>query len=268
MLSDFHLHSHHSGDSNTKPEQIIQTALSLGMKHMCFTDHNDFDYPKTHDDLDFTLDVKEYFKELIPLKEKYASHIDIKIGIECGLEACFKDKISLLLEENPFDFVIGSSHLINRQDPYYPEFFDGRSEKECFEEYFISIHENLKTFSNFDVYGHLDYIVRYPDTKDKYYSYQTFQDIIDEILKSLIHNGKGIELNAGGLRSGLTFPNPHPDILKRYKELGGEILTIGSDAHTTEYIGKYFEKLECIIKACGFEYYTIFHNRKPIFIKI
>ncbi len=268
MLSDFHLHSHHSADSTTNPNDIIKTAISLGMKHICFTDHNDFEYPKDHDNLDFTLDTSSYFNELILLKEAYHNQIDIRIGLESGLEACFKDRINKLVIENDFDFVIGSSHLIGRLDPYYPEFFEGRTEKECFEEYFMNIIDNIKSFDNFDVYGHLDYIVRYPKTRDKYYSYSTFSDIIDEILMLLIYNGKGIEINAGGFRSGLTFPNPHPDILKRYKELGGEILTVGSDSHTTEYIGKYFDRLEDIIKACGFEYYTIFKNRKPEFIKL
>lgn len=268
MLSDFHLHSHHSADSNTLPEDIIRTAISLGMKHICFTEHNDFDYPTNHDNLDFTLNTALYFKELEALKNTYSNQIDVRIGIEAGLEICFEDRINQLIESNPFDFVIGSSHLINRMDPYYPEFFENRTEKECFEEYFTSILDNVKCFDNFDVYGHLDYIVRYPKTKDQYYSYSAFSDIIDEILRLLILKGKGIEINAGGLRSGLTFPNPHPDILRRYKELGGEILTIGSDAHTTEYIGKYFNDLVDIIKACGFEYYTIFKNRKPQFIKL
>lgn len=268
MLSDFHLHSHHSADSNEKPIDIIKTAISLGMKHICFTDHNDFEYPNVHENLDFTLDTTLYFNELNSLRELFKHQIDIKIGIECGLEVCFKNRIDALLDNSNLDFIIGSSHLINRQDPYYPEFFEGRSDKECFEEYFTNIITNIKYFNNFDVYGHLDYIVRYPKNKDKFYSYSNFSDIIDEILKLLIHNGKGIEINAGGLRSGLTFPNPHPDIITRYKELGGEIITIGSDAHTCEYIGKYFDVLENIIKACGFNYYTIFSNRKPQFIKI
>jgi len=268
MLSDFHLHSHYSADSETLPEDVIETAIKLGMKCICFTEHNDFEFPKNHDNFDFTLDTKAYFNELNTLKEKYSSRIDVRIGLEAGLEICFEDRINNLINNNSFDFVIGSSHLINRLDPYYPEFFENRTEKECFEEYFINILDNVKTFDNFDVYGHLDYIVRYPDTKDKYYSYSAFGDIIDEILRTIIYKGKGIEVNSGGLRCGLTFPNPHPDIIKRYKELGGEILTIGSDAHTTEYIGKYFDRIEDIIKACGFEYYTIFKNRKPEFIKL
>lgn len=265
MLCDYHLHSHFSGDSETPCKEIIETAISLGMTDICFTDHNDFDFPDEHD---FTLDTDAYFKELQLLKNNFNDKININIGIESGIEPYLTDRIHELINNNPFDFVIGSSHLINKKDPYYPEYFEGRSEKDCFEEYFISIIENLKVCMDFDVYGHLDYIVRYPESKDKYYSYREFSDYIDEILKKLICNGKGIEINAGGFRSGLTFPNPHPDIIRRYRELGGEIITVGSDAHTTEFIGKYFDKIEHILKLNGFEYYTIFHNRKPTFIHL
>lgn len=265
MLNDFHIHSYFSGDSDTSPVDIIEKAILLHMEEICFTDHNDFDYPGEDN---FILDTDKYFKELTSLKEIYKDTIKINIGLEVGLEPYLYQRIEDLINSRDFDFVIGSSHLIGRKDPYYKEFFEGRHEKDCFEEYFISIIDNLKKPNSFDVYGHIDYIVRYPDSKDKFYSYREFKDLIDEILRLLIHNGKGIEINAGGFRNGLTFPNPHPDIIKRYKELGGEIITVGSDAHTTEYIGKYFNTVKEMLKACGYGYYTTFHNRKPEFIKL
>ena len=91
--------------------------------------------------------------------------------------------------------------------------------------------------------------------------------INDEILKELIHNGKGIEINTGGLFH-LPFANPHKKILMRYRELGGEILTTGSDGHTPERIAHAFDKLPELLKECGFKYTTIFKNRKPEWIKI
>lgn len=265
MLSDFHIHSHFSADSDANPEDIIKKAISLGMTDICFTDHNDFDFPG---DLDFTLDTNNYFNAISSLKKQYSRIINVGIGIEVGLEPYLSGKIHSLITENDFDFVIGSSHLINKKDPYYPEYFEGRKESECFEEYFFSILDNINTIDDFDVYGHIDYIVRYPKSKDTYYSYSLYHDILDEILKKLIYDGKGIEINSGGYRSGLSFPNPHPDVIKRYRELGGEIITLGSDAHLPKYIGSNFEDIQNILKTCNFKYYTIFKNRRPSFIRL
>ena len=113
--------------------------------------------------------------------------------------------------------------------------------------------------------GHIDYIVRYGKTKAATYSYKEHADIIDEILKYLIEHGKGIELNMAGFKYGLGFGHPHPDIIKRYKELGGEIITIGADGHKPEHIAYDFYRVSGILKACGFEKYTEFIERKPIF---
>ena len=85
------------------------------------------------------------------------------------------------------------------------------------------------------------------------------------ILKYLIEHGKGIELNTSGLKYGLPFAHPHSDILKRYRELGGEIITVGADGHKPEHIAYDFDKVSGILKDCGFKYYTEFSERKPHF---
>lgn len=135
-------------------------------------------------------------------------------------------------------------------------------------EYFESILENIAAFDGFDVYGHIDYVVRYGPNKNANYSYQKYADIIDEILKALIIKGKGIEINTGGFKYGLGHPNPAEDIIKRYHELGGEIITIGADAHQPEHVAFDFEKVPSILKEAGFTHYTVFKNRKPEFIPI
>ena len=112
------------------------------------------------------------------------------------------------------------------------------------------------------------YVVRYGPTKNQNYSYQKHADIIDRILRTILESGKGIELNTSGFRSGLGQPNPCVDILKRYKELGGEIITVGSDAHKPEHVGADFDKACTILKDCGFQYYTIFEKRAPEFIRL
>ena len=111
----------------------------------------------------------------------------------------------------------------------------------------------------------MDYMVRYGETKEKEYSYQRYADVIDEILKTIIAKGKGIELNTAGLKYGLPFAHPHPDVLKRYRELGGEIITVGADGHRPDHIAYDFYKVSDILKSCGFKYYTEFSDRKPVF---
>ena len=165
-------------------------------------------------------------------------------------------------------FVIGSSHLCNGVDPSCADFYKGRSEKEAYRVYFDSIVENIMTFSDFDVYGHLDYVVRYGPNADTKYSYDIYKEIFDKILMLLIEKGKGIEINTGGLKKGMRDVHPCIDVIKRYRSLGGEIITIGSDAHIPKNIATDFSRAEEILIECGFRYYTIFEHRKPRFEKL
>lgn len=266
MLSDFHLHSKFSGDSQAEPEEIIQNAMAKKMKHICFTDHLDIDYPE--DDCDFNLDVDTYFPFISKLNEKYAGKIDILTGMEAGLQPHISDELDSCIKKYDFDFIIGSSHIVNGMDPYYKRYFEGRNNHDAYMEYFLSIKDCLKTCRNFDVYGHIDYVIRYTPYTDQPFRYTDFSDVIDDILKELIYNGKGIEINTGGYAQGLSQPNPCPDIIKRYRELGGEIITVGSDAHIAKDIGRYFENAKTVLKDCGFKYYTIFRKRKPEFVSL
>ena len=142
------------------------------------------------------------------LRDKYQSKLDVRFGIELGLQPHLEHSFKELLESVPFDFVIGSSHVVHGQDPYYREFFKGRKESECYMEYFESILENLAVFSEMDVYGHIDYVVRYGPNQNREYSYGRYQDILDEILRTIISKGCGIELNTGGSITGLASRTP------------------------------------------------------------
>lgn len=264
---DFHMHTEFSADSQAPVTVMIEQAIKKGLSAICITDHLDFDYLADNQQ-SFELDGDSYYKTLSRLSMEYADVIRILIGVETGLEPDKADMLDDFIQKHPYDFIIGSSHLIHRADPYYPEFFYNRPDTEVFTEYFESIIENLNVCNNFDVYGHIDYVVRYSPNKAKNYSYQKYSDILDEILKKLIYSGKGIEVNTGGYRSGLDFPNPHPDIIKRYREFGGEIITVGSDAHTPECIADEFNRVVGLLEECGYKYYTIFQERKPAFVKL
>lgn len=268
IVWDCHMHSSFSADSSTSMEDMILEAIRRGLAGICFTEHLDPDYPPTPDNETFELDLPAYRKKLFSLKEKYSEELDIRFGIELGLQPHLCDFFHGLLSAMPFDFVIGSSHVVHGYDPYYGEFFKGRLESDCYREYFESILENLKSFSEMDIYGHLDYIVRYGPAQNTNYSYELYQDILDEILQVIISKGIGIELNTGGFHYGLGEPNPCCGVIRRYRELGGEIITIGADAHVPAKIAYDFDKAAAILADCGFKYYTVFQNRQPEFIKL
>lgn len=270
VTSDCHLHSSHSGDSDVSMEEMILRGIAQGLTTMCFTEHNDFGYPDSPDGPGsiFLLNTDSYLYDLAQLKEKYAAKIRLLFGVELGLQPEVLRENAVYAKSYEFDFIIGSSHVCHRRDPYYPDFYEGRPEEEAYREYFESILENIRKFPNFDVYGHLDYIVRYGPDKDKNYSYEKYKDVLDEILKLLLDRGKGIELNTGGIKSGMKDFHPCMGLLKRYRELGGEIITIGSDSHDAWHIGDSFDRAADVLKECGFEYYTIFEKRSPEFKRI
>ncbi len=273
IQADVHMHTRFSTDSEACPRDMADEAVRRGLKTICFTDHFD------KDDLEWgeegIFDVDAYFAEMQELQKEYAGKLNIRIGIELGLRTYLKEYYEELMKKYPFDFIIGSVHNVPYKkdaggnlvytDPAAEKLFADRTDKEAYRLMMETTLENVKTFDCFQTLGHLDYVVRYGKTRKKEYSYAEFSDIIDEILKLLIEKEKGLEVNAAGLKYGLPFAHPHPDILKRYRKLGGEIITIGADAHKPEHIAYDFSRVEEILKACGFKYYTEFSKQKPVF---
>lgn len=266
MLSDFHIHTRFSGDSDADPIAVLDNALAMDMNHFCFTDHQDFDY--NYDTYDFNLPTDAYWDYMPKLQERYADRIQLSIGVETGLEPHLGRRLQAFVAAHPYDFVIGSCHLLHGIDPYYPEFWQGKTDRQALEEYFNTIRATLDTCHDFDVYGHLDYVIRYSPNGIVNYNPADYLEQVDDILKKLIYEGKGIEANSGGMYKGAKFPNPHPILLKRYRELGGEILTVGSDAHTPDRVGYGFAQLAEYLKAAGFRYYCVFKERKPVFLPL
>ena len=269
ICADLHTHSSFSSDSQSPLEAMLKQAQKLGLTYYGVTEHLDFDYPiHPIDRLDFLLDTEAYLKKAQALRESCPKDFSLLIGVELGLQPHLSDRLHSYLSQYEFDFIIGSSHLCHGKDPYYPSFYEGRSEEEAYREYFSSILENIQTFDNFDVYGHLDYVVRYGPHKDTHYSFENYEDILNPILRLLIEKGKGLEVNTGGLKYGLRDIHPCTPLLKRYRELGGEIITVGSDAHKPENITACFSRAEEALKFCGFSYYTVFKDRRPVFLPL
>lgn len=266
MLADMHVHTSFSQDSSATMEGMVEQAISMGMDMICITDHLDWDFPEK--DLIFDFDVDEYQKKIERMQKKYAGKIEIRMGVELGMQPHLGDRYQALLDRYPFDFVLGSLHLLQNRDPYYKDAFKGLTDEKAYKEYFDNTLLNVKKFHGFDSLAHLDYIVRYGKEKGKNYHVPEYMDVIDEILKELINHGKALEVNSAGLRKGLGFPNPHMDVIRRFKELGGEMVTVGADAHKPLHMGFGFEKVESILLDSGFQYYVRFKQRKPEFVRI
>lgn len=262
-MFDFHMHTCFSGDSDAPVRDMIEGAIQKGLDTICFTDHNDPDFPPC--DVSFDLDTDAYFQAVRAFQEEYHGKIDIRFGVELGLQPHLAETLSQYVQRYPFDFVIGSSHLADRQDPYDPAFFEDRSEHDAYSRYFLSVAENLQAFSDFDSYGHLDYVVRYGPNRNANYTYSAYADELDAALKMLIEKQVGLEVNTAGYKYGLGVPHPIPDIIRRYLELGGECITIGADAHKPEYIAYAFGQTLDLLKSCGVRYLCTFEKRKPTY---
>ena len=275
ITADFHTHSNFSTDSKASPESMIEGAIQKGLKHLCLTDHMDLDYPGTTSaEPLFEFDPEKYFEVLTPLKERTASDsFALSIGVEFGLRPNRPDlneRMHKLLSLYPFDFVLGSVHLLGNEDPYYEEYWlkHTSSTREIMHRYFNDMLSSLKEYDNFDSLGHLDYLIRYVPASfgAKDYVYGEFKEVIDEILKFLIQKDKALEINTAGLVKGLSCFHPKAEIVSRYLELGGELITIGSDGHAPETLAAEFDKTEELLSALGGQGYYVYRSRKPTFV--
>lgn len=260
MKADFHIHSDFSGDSDTPMVEMIERGILLGLDTLCFTEHFDQDFPPEYGT--FTLDICSYYERLSALKATYASSIEILFGVELGMQKHLGPYYESYVKCFPFDFVIASQHLADGMDPYFPAYWEGKDVHEGIEGYFSELLDNLKKMKDFDALGHLDYIVRYVPEEKRDYSYDAYADYIDPILKYVIERGVCLEVNSAGLKYGLKHPNPTEEVLKRYLELGGENITIGSDAHSPEHLAYDFDDLNQRLAKLGFRYYCTFKGRK------
>ncbi len=268
ITADCHLHTSFSGDSVAPMESMIQSALARGLKTMCFTEHLDYDYPAQEDGIDFLLDTDAYRQCFLKLRDRYASDIELRFGIEIGMMPYLAPRCQALIDSEPFDFVIMSTHLVDGLDPYDPIFFEGKTEFEAYSGYFQTIPENIAAFKNFDTYGHIDYVVRYGPNQNRNYTYEKYEAFLRPALRAIIDSGKALEVNTGGFREGLGQPHPQMDVLRAFKAMGGELITIGSDAHDPRHIAFGFKETEDILQDLGFRYYAVYKNRKPQMVKL
>lgn len=255
---DYHMHTCFSADSEANPREHILQAIKMGLDEICFTDHKDFHYPECP----FDLDTDAYFHELKALQKEFQNQINIKIGIEIGLDVEYKDDIEKFIESHPYDYVIGSIHVIHQTEFYDPAlYFKNKTKEQAHKEFFLNTLECVKVFDCFNCLGHLDYICRYGPYIDKSVEHEKYQDIIDEILKTLIEKNKGIEVNTSGYRDRQTCGFPTFEQVQRYYDMGGRIITVGTDSHTSDRVGEHVEEVIQKYQEIGFEDVSTFTKR-------
>ncbi len=264
LLYDYHMHTEYSPDSKMPLENLIKKAISFGLKEICITDHVDNEFATNYHIPNYT----KFLQELEQARQKFPE-ITIKFGCELSLSPNLIQEAEKVSKIQDFDFIIGSSHETNNTFLFRgTDYFVGKTKKDAFTSYFQEILFNVQNNDCFNVYGHLDYIYRYSNYPDNSLSYYDYKDIIDETLKTLIHKGKGIEINTSGFRYGLNNIHPYLDILKAYKNLGGEIITVGSDSHQESHVYDGFDFAEKALIEAGFKYITTFDKQIPSFVKI
>jgi histidinol-phosphatase (PHP family) len=269
-MIDQHVHSNISHDGISTYKEHMEQAKRIGVDEITFTEHFD-DYTGIDTNLK-TLDINKY-KEAY-LKSKDDEYVKTNFGIEIGLRPKSHKVICDMVKDNKFDFIIGSSHITCDKDMAYDKsFFEGLTPHQAIQNYLSEVFENIQIYNDeFDVYGHLDYVIRYVI---KYYrnvmtkvDYIEFKELIDAILQRLVMKDKGLEINTSGLRYNLESAHPNLEILKRFKELGGKIITVGSDAHKASDLASHFDVAESMLRDAGFDELAVYHDRQPEFIKI
>jgi histidinol-phosphatase (PHP family) len=284
MFEDYHVHTDFSNDSIYPMEKVVQDAIAMGMDEICFTEHIDLDTKVDRDTLTpeqiasagkssasgkagliLNPDYPAYFKELARLKELYNKQIKIKEGMEFGIQSHNTDRYQAIFDKykDHWDFIILSIHQVGNKEFYTYEFQEGKSQEQYNREYYEELLKVVQTYKDYSVLGHMDLILRY-DKQGKY-PFEKVKDLIEEILKQVIKDGKGIEINTSSTRYNIGDLTPSKDILKLYKELGGTILTFGSDSHAPNHLGKDIQEQKQIAKDLGFTHYCTYEKMQPIF---
>ena len=283
MFSDYHVHTYYSDDSEYPMEEVVKDAIFLGLEEICFTDHVDYGIKRDWDDPAGMLyrpggpgepermplahvDYPAYAAEIESLRSKYRERIAIKMGMEFGMQTHTIPQYEKLFSSYPFDFIILSVHQVEDKEFWTQDFQRGRTQEEYNLRYYDEILALVQKYHNYSVLGHLDLISRYDEAG--YFPFEKIRPIVTKILETVIADGKGIEINTSSHRYGLSDLTPSVDILHLYRELGGRILTIGSDSHRREHLGAYILDTMEEAKKLGFEEIYTFEQMRPIAHKL
>lgn len=267
MLVDYHCHTNFSADSDAPMASQCEAAIAKGVQQIAFTEHEDYN---PDDMTSFFFKHEAYLKEVARCRERYGDKLIIRAAIEVSEPHEYAEVAGAVLRKHDWDFVLGSLHWIQPSINTYDEIFMTYAGdwRQSFRNYFMEMIA-LAREGDFDILSHIDYPARYNGhIHAGAYDIQEYEDIIREVLRNIIARGKGIEINTSPWRKGLTDPNPPAVVIQWYREMGGEILTLGSDSHAPKDVGAGIERAMGIAKDAGFTHIAIFKQRKPAFVKL
>ncbi|MGI6705130.1 MAG: histidinol-phosphatase HisJ family protein [Clostridia bacterium] len=264
-LCDYHLHSNRSVDGKDSVREMCDMAVRKGLKEIAFTE--DFE-PTKEDEEHLIYDPVLSWKEICQVRQEYRGRLKIRLGLELGHPQHFPRVSEKRTKAVPFDYILGSAH----------KFKDGRDVKELdYEEWplekivtaYLKELKSLPDWGLFDCVGHLDLFKRYSyPVYRRRISLLDRRDLLEIVLRQVIDSGKGLEVNTSGLRCECRESFPGEDVLSLYRRMGGEIITVGSDAHRAEEVGSGIREAIELIRRVGFRYITVFENRKPSWISL
>lgn len=267
IRADYHIHSCISPDGRHSIEEIAEKAIAYGLSEIAITDHFEFFDPESNIHQSWSKEyLDHYFEQLQFFQERFQGRLIIRKGIEIGQPFIHQVYANEIMKQYHFDYVIGSVHKINDCDLGRVNYLE-ISIDELIRENLSSLM-TLSQYSDFDCIGHLDLIKRYAAQKGVYISLLDYQEEVEVILKNLISREKGLEINTSGLRQTVKQILPSIEIIKRFCQLGGKVLTVGSDAHRKDDVAKDFQVAQMLLEEIGVSYIATFENRKPHFYKI
>ncbi len=261
-IFDSHSHSDNSPDGHHSVTYLCEQAVDKGLMGLCITDHCDIDIYKRDN---FELRMINSNFEVRKAQLFFGDRLMLTAGIELGqplFDPALAERALGLLN---YDFVLGSVHVTRGWPDYYEVSYKGRPLEEvnaAMDAYFGEVLETAKK-ADFDSLAHLTYPIRYISGRDGIeVDLRRWDDLIDEILRTLIARGKGLELNVAGLHNGWGQLCPPKEIFARYRELGGEIVTLGSDSHLAQDLGVGIAEGMEVLQSCGFQYFAFYKKRQ------
>ena len=265
-MLDYHIHSNISFDGECWITELADAAVKAGLREIAVTDHADI---IGRGKLEAPYDQKDYFGQLTAAREAFEGKLSILCGVELGQGIHDTKLAGKVLSALPYDFVIGSHHNIRKTLDFY--FLKVRDEEEGDKILSAYVEELIETalWGNFSVMGHITYPLRYMRGRDGLdVSLNPHYEKLERLFKILAEKGLGIEVNTSGLRKFLGETMPDLDMVRLYKSCGGEIITVGSDAHTAADVGAGIAEGVELIRKAGFRYITKFRELKPEFTPI
>ncbi len=270
-MYDQHLHTTISMDGKMTMEEACRRAFELGLEGICFTEHQEYGataQKAAGEAPGYLIDEDLYAAGFREVQARWAGSLWLGKGVELGLRPDALDFDREYVKDRPLDLVLGSCHSVDGLELYGGEYCAGKTQAEAYHGYLACLHEMVEAFADFDVLGHLDLVRRNDCYPDREMPLSEYGAEIDAVLETLIRRGQGIEINAGGYRYGMDSANPSLEIVRRYRQLGGEIVTCGSDSHYVKTLGGSLDLAYQTAREAGFRYVAVFRGRRPQFCRI